>query len=211
MSKRAHPPGRPAAFSRQAAIDGALNLFWQEGYLGVATRDIAKAMNIQRSSFYNSFGDREAVFVNALHRYAEIAPDRILDKAQPGKPVIPILITFFQQLCEERVADENGRGCFVCNSIAELVGVDKNLGPLLRGVVQQRQAAIARLLQIAVEQQEIELATDVQSAANSLTTFLIGFNLFCKTTRDEATLKNTCRAFLLGLGVKRADMPAMDA
>jgi TetR/AcrR family transcriptional repressor of nem operon len=201
MAAKTKPPGRPSEFSREAAIAGAMNLFWRNGYLGVSTRDLAEAMNIQRSTFYNSFGDRESVFIDALQHYSEIAPDKMLDCIQPGEPVLPVLIAFFRRLCQSRVADEEARGCLVCNSVAELVGVDEKLGGILRTAIHERVQATEHILQQAIEQSELTLKTDVNAAARSLVAFLLGFNLLSKAIRNEEELRSTCRSFLLGLGV----------
>ena len=101
MPEKAATPGRPAAFSRDDAIEGAMNLFWRDGYAGVSASDLAAAMHIQRSSFYNSFGSREAVFLEALEQYSKNAPDKIIDRLRPGDPVLPAIAALFRELCRQ--------------------------------------------------------------------------------------------------------------
>jgi len=208
VAEKATAAGRPAEFSREAAIERAMNLFWRDGYLGVSASDLAAAMNIQRSSFYNSFGSREAVFREALERYAQSAPDKALDRLQPGEPVLPMLAALFRQLCRERAADPEARGCLVCNSVGELVGVDEALGPMLADAVENRIDVAERALQQAVEQRELTLACGTLAGARSLIAFLLGINLLSKAVQDEQALWSTCRAFLHGLGIPE---PVLDA
>jgi len=210
VTDKSATPGRPAQFSRDAAIENAMNLFWRDGYIGVSASDLAAAMNIQRSSFYNSFGSREAVFLEALERYAKNAPDKMLDRLGPGEPVLPTIARLFRELCRQRAADAEGRGCLVCNSIGELVGVDAGLGAILERAIEERVEVFEEALQRAVNEEALLLPGSVPAAAHSLVAFLLGINLLSKTVRDEHELWISCRSFLLGLGIPETVLAATD-
>lgn len=196
-------PGRPASFMQEDALTAAMNLFWRKGFLAVSAKDLASAMGIQRSSFYNSFGSREKVFIEALNLYVTLTPDVPLSKVEPGQPVIPVLVSVMRNICQIRAADPEARGCLVCNSIAELVGVEKTLEPKLEEAVNARVKLLERLLSQAVQQGEIEPLSDVTSAARAFVAFLIGINTVSKVIRDERQLWGMCREFLLGLGISK--------
>lgn len=178
-----------------------MHLFWKQGFLSVSAKDLADAMSIQRSSFYNSFGSREAVFIEALHRYAAQAPDAPLHEFPLGHPVMPVLVAVLRQICRVRSEDVESRGCLVCNAIAELVGVDQAIGPLLEEAVKHRTVVFRRLLSQAVRQGEIGPLADEEAAAAGFTAFLIGLNTLSKVVRDEKQLWAICRQFLRGLGI----------
>lgn len=201
LTPRAGRSGRPAGFARADAVNAAMNLFWRRGFLAVSAKDLAEAMAIQRSSLYNSFGSREAVFREALALYGTQAPDAPLDHLRPGEPAIPTIVSVMRNLCHLRASDGEARGCLVCNGVAELVGVEDELGPLLEAAVKQRVSRVERLLLQAVKQGEIAPLADPRAAAKSFTAFLIGLNVLSKVVRDEKQLWATCRQFLLGLGV----------
>ena len=63
--------GRPREFSEVAALDAAMRVFWEEGYEGASLDDLTRAMGINRSSLYASFGDKEELFNRVIARYAE--------------------------------------------------------------------------------------------------------------------------------------------
>ena len=204
MVTKSGSSGRPATFSRDDAIDRAMHLFWKDGYLAVTTRDLANAMNIQRSSFYNTFGSKQAVFQEALKSYARIAPDAAFDDIEAGQPVVPAIVATLRELCRVRAADKEGRGCLVCNSVAELVGVDDELGPALDAAIKHRVAVMKRLLKQAVDNGEFEPAAPVDDLAGAFVSFLLGINVVSKTIRSENELWKICRTFLLGIGVDEA-------
>lgn len=206
MTAKRGAGGRPASFSRDDAIERAMQLFWRDGYLGVTARDLADAMQIQRSSFYNSFAGKAAVFDEAVQRYLDIAPDRRLDEIGTGEAVLPVLVATLRELCRARAADPQARGCLVCNCVAELVGVDAGLGAALELVVEHRLQVMRRLFAQAAAQGEFAPRVATDDIARAFVSFLMGLNLVSKVIRAEAELWSICRTFLLGIGVAEADL-----
>jgi AcrR family transcriptional regulator len=63
------PGGRPRAFDPDAALDRALEVFWQQGYEGTALSDLTAAMGINKPSLYAAFGNKEELFAAVVDRY----------------------------------------------------------------------------------------------------------------------------------------------
>jgi len=189
------------SFDRDAAVEAAMNLFWKRGFPAVSASDLAQAMAIQRSSFYNSFGSREAVFREALERYVAEAPDSPLDRWQPGEPAAELLARVLRAACRARIADREARGCLAGNAVSDLVGVDQELGPLLAAAIEHRIASVERILGGAVDAREIADPPDLAAAALGFVAFLMGLNALSKVVRSEAKLWAMCESFLRGLGL----------
>jgi len=64
-------PGRPRAFDEDAALEKAMCVFWRKGYDGASMSDLTEAMGINPPSLYAAFGNKEALFLRVLERYAE--------------------------------------------------------------------------------------------------------------------------------------------
>lgn len=64
--------GRPRGFDRDAALDSAMHLFWENGYEGASLLLLRHAMgNISSASFYAAFGSKEALYRETLARYLD--------------------------------------------------------------------------------------------------------------------------------------------
>lgn len=90
MSQSATPPaaarsiGRPRAFHRDQALDAAMRVFWKSGYEGASLTELTAAMRINRPSLYAAFGDKAALFRQAVERYGT-GPGRYVRRAL-GQP-----------------------------------------------------------------------------------------------------------------------------
>ncbi|RKK01451.1 TetR family transcriptional regulator [Pseudoroseomonas wenyumeiae] len=63
--------GRPRGFDRDAALDAATLLFWLQGYAATSMAELCQAMGIASPSLYAAFGSKEALYAEAIARYAE--------------------------------------------------------------------------------------------------------------------------------------------
>ncbi|MCI0518443.1 MAG: TetR/AcrR family transcriptional regulator [Woeseiaceae bacterium] len=196
--------GRPTGFARADAVQAAMNFVWKKGFLAASAKELAEAMEIQRSSFYNSFGSREALFREVLAVYGAQAPDAPLRQIKSGDPVVPVMVSVLRNVCHIRATDTEARGCLVCNGVAELAGVDDEIGALLEKAVKQQVSLMERLLLQAVRQKEMPAIHDVAATAKSFVAFLIGLNILSKVVRNEKQLWASSRQFVLWLGVPKA-------
>ncbi len=190
------PPGRPVEFDREAALRAAMNEFWKHGFEAVSVSHLATAMAIERSSFYNSFGDRETVFREALMVYRQDVPDAALAEIRPGQAVVPAVRKVFRDICRVRAADPEARGCLIVNAIGELVGANAELGEEVADWVRGGVKVYERLLRQAVKQGEIEPPRELRATAHAFVAFVSGLNTISKVVRRERELWKLCETFL---------------
>lgn len=65
--------GRPRTFDRQAAVEQAMFLFWQQGYESTSLSQLKASLGggISAPSFYAAFGSKEALFREAAQCYLD--------------------------------------------------------------------------------------------------------------------------------------------
>lgn len=69
--------GRRRAFDADTVLDAAMCVFWRKGYEGASYADLTEAAGVERPALYAAFGNKEALFRQALTRYAERFFDHI--------------------------------------------------------------------------------------------------------------------------------------
>src|SRR6516162_11927635 len=62
---------RPREFDEVTALEAAIECFWQRGYEATSVRDLGNKMGLSAPSLYNTYGDKHALFVQALERYLD--------------------------------------------------------------------------------------------------------------------------------------------
>jgi len=61
--------GRHREFDVDEALEAALKVFWRKGYEGASYTDLTQATGVERPALYAAFGNKEALFRQALQRY----------------------------------------------------------------------------------------------------------------------------------------------
>jgi TetR/AcrR family transcriptional repressor of nem operon len=195
--------GRPSQFDRDAALDAALMAFWREGYQANSVKALSERLGITRSSFYNAFESREAMFMEALERYLERSPDRALEVVPPEGSICALITATFRTICQSLALDVDAKGCLAVNSVGALCNVDAELGPKVAAHMVARLGRLEALLGAAVARGELPDDTDIAATALSLKTFLVGLNVMAKVVPDRAALWPAARAVLASFGILR--------
>ncbi|MDR3466810.1 MAG: TetR/AcrR family transcriptional regulator [Xanthobacteraceae bacterium] len=106
--------GRPAVFDRSRALMAAMTLFWERGYEGTSFDDLIAAMGISASSFYNSFGSKEALYCEATKSYLDWSGHWFF--AILNDPSIDTRTAFarlFESTAEEFTRGDHPPGCMI--------------------------------------------------------------------------------------------------
>lgn len=81
-------PGRPKDLGKRAAIlDAAKRLFTAQGYEGVSMDAIATEAGVSKLTVYSHFGDKDALFAEAVKSHCEQAMPAALLEDRPAMPV----------------------------------------------------------------------------------------------------------------------------
>ena len=106
--------GRPAVFDRAIALQEAMKLFWERGYEGTSFDELIAAMGISASSFYNSFGSKEALYCEATRSYLDWSGQwffAILNDPSIGTKTA--FARLFEATAEEFTRGDHPLGCMI--------------------------------------------------------------------------------------------------
>lgn len=190
---------RPKAFAPDDALAAALRQFRRKGYAATSVADLVAATGVNRASLYATFGDKHALFLACLDRYAEAESARILDAAGPARET---LAHVFSEAID-RGLEDGGAGCFVTNTVAEFGGRDPAVLARARAALARIENALDRLLRqdlTGLAQDRAPdprtpdpRAPDPRSRARHLLLVLQGLHLLAKVNPDRAALHRGAR------------------
>lgn len=114
---------RPKEFEVNRVLAKAIEVFHDRGYEATTMQDLVEAMGINRQSIYDTFGDKHALFLQALARYEEVGTQHILEILELTPSVKQALQKIFYAFIDEE-PDTRLRGCLMTNSAVELAAHD---------------------------------------------------------------------------------------
>jgi AcrR family transcriptional regulator len=139
----ARPPGRPRLFDEEAALERALELFWQRGLAGASLDELAAAMGLGRPSLANAFGDKQALYRRALARFADRARAGAAE-ARVEPELARALERFYLAALDVYCASDPPAGCLVICTAPAAALVHPEVRADLLAVVRELDAALAR-------------------------------------------------------------------
>lgn len=194
--------GRPKKNSRGDLVAVITDLFWSHGYQPLSINEIAKELGLTRSSLYNSFKTKEALFLECMEYYLVKSPTSRFKTYVSGEPVGPLLYSVFNEICEKRSKDVNRRGCLATNTFNELASSKTDLGKKLLANNAKRKAVMTKMIQCAIEQNEIAASSDPKVFTNMIISFMNGLNIHAKTNVSMDELQKMSFTFLQTIGFK---------
>lgn len=104
-------------FDMDTALDAAMVQFWRAGYAATSVDDLSRATGLNRSSIYSSLGDKDALFLRCLDRYAARYGEKY-DAALSCAASEPLAaVRAFFDVTLKRIADpELPDGCLIAQS-----------------------------------------------------------------------------------------------
>ncbi|MEB8340310.1 TetR/AcrR family transcriptional regulator [Streptomyces endophyticus] len=104
-------------FDVGVVLDAAMVQFWRAGHAATSVDDLSRTTGLNRSSLYSSFGDKDALYLRCLDRYAARYGTRY-DQALSRAPEEPLqAVRAFFEVTLERIADPDvPDGCLVAQT-----------------------------------------------------------------------------------------------
>jgi TetR/AcrR family transcriptional repressor of nem operon len=187
---------RPKEFNPDDAIEKAMQVFWHKGYEATSMEDLLSAMDLNRGSLYDTFGDKRQLFLKVVDRYCTTfvgSKFSLLD--QPG-PALPALRRFIHGMIEGALADPQRRGCLIANTVMELSPHEKEIAGTLRQVLKMAEDTFFRVLAHAKQQGELNSDTDPRALARFLTTMMQGTIVMIKAGTSADVVEQTAETAL---------------
>lgn len=167
---------RPREFDRDAALKAATEVFWSKGFAATSTEDLVQAMGIGRQSFYNAFGDKRRLYLEALETYQRNATSCHIGRlTAPASPLDGL-----RDLLVGLIPDDDAlrcRGCLGAGSVGEFGVTDPELTQMRERMIAAFRAKVVDRLTEGRRLGEIDPEVDIEQAASFIEITMGGFQL----------------------------------
>jgi TetR/AcrR family transcriptional repressor of nem operon len=187
-------------FDEDRALDAAIDCFWNRGYEATSVRDLAREMGIGGASLYNAYGDKRALFVRVLERYANGTTRERIARLEASHPPREAIRAFLAEVIERSLKDIDCKGCLLVNSAIDVAPHDAELGRVVAGYLEEIRAFFQRMVEAANRAGETPRGTDAHALSLHLLGVLMGMRVLARTGARRRTLEAVVRPALDLLG-----------
>jgi TetR/AcrR family transcriptional repressor of nem operon len=187
---------RPREFNEETALEAAIDCFWHRGYEATSVRDLAASMGISGPSLYNTFGDKHALFVQALERYLDHSTRARIKRLEESLPPKQAVRRFIEEIIERSVSDRERRGCFLINSALEVAPHDRELGAIIAERLGEIEAFFRRSIKVAQAEGTVPRDRVPKDLARLLLGVLLGIRVLARSKPDRPLLEGVARPAL---------------
>ncbi len=122
---------RSEDFNRNEVLEQAKNIFWKKGYNGTSMQDLVDATGLNRSSIYNSFGNKKDLYEQTLKKYQDDSRSLFDKVKEKNRNALESIGLVFLYVLDEILLDKESKGCMLINCYTEMGNQDNDLKNLL--------------------------------------------------------------------------------
>ena len=189
--------GRPRSFDREAALDAAMRLFWEHGYEATSLAQLTAAIGVSAPSLYAAFGDKEALFLQAVDRYIARGGDQtqaLMGDAKTARDAVArVLAESAVRLTDPRYP----RGCMVVLSAISVSEEAKRVQSELARCRASWEKEMKKRIERGIADGDVPRDANPAALASFYMAVLQGMSLHAKDGASRERLKQIGEAALL--------------
>jgi len=187
--------GRPRAYDPDVALDSATAAFWRAGFSATSLDALSDATGMNRPSLYGAFGDKQALYLATLARYAA-AGRAAMDDALAGERPLRVALKRVYDIALKMYypPGETARGCFLIGTAAAESVNDAAVRAALRDGLRSFDAAFEARLRRARDSGELPATADAALLARVASALLHSLALRSRAGDPRAELAATAAA-----------------
>ncbi|MDO6769500.1 MULTISPECIES: TetR/AcrR family transcriptional regulator [Cellulophaga] len=187
---------RVKLFDENEVLVKAMNLFWKQGYSATSVQDLVSHLGINRASIYDTFGDKDKLFKKSFQLYRKQSREGLIQFFENKQNVKIGFSELFKNAIQEAINDKERKGCFVVNTITELVPNDESLNEVLEINKQDFINIFFEYLKKGKEIGQLKTNQDLKSLATLFYTLYNGIRVVSKVRPNKKELTDSIKVAL---------------
>lgn len=191
---------RPREFNETQALEQATQVFWAKGYEGTSLCDLIDAMDLSKSSFYETFGSKHELFLATIDHYNKTVSScfaaGMIDNAPNAKAGIAAI---FNCMVDKAVNGTDKRGCYTSNCAIEVAPHCAATTAKVAEGFSHLETALHNAVQRGQKAGEISDRQDALALARYLSSSMSGLTVMAKAGANRAVLEDIVSVVLTAL------------
>jgi len=182
--------GRPREFDPDAALDRAVDVFWTQGFDATSLRDLLQAMDLSKSSFYQTFSSKGELYLRCLDRYRNRIADRMMHDLQQADSGRAFIESVFRGLARDLDQPNGRRACLIMNDAGDVERREEAVALRMRLGAAQFEGVFRAAVERAQREGDISPETDAQALARYLMSSRSGLLAVRKAGASKSELQD---------------------
>ena len=188
--------GRPREFDTEQALHAAMRQFWRQGYTATSLQDLLSAMQISKSSFYQTFDCKHTLFQRCIKHYRSTLENDMLTHLQQNSSARQFIETTFRAIGDNKQQTDNQFGCLLMNTASEFAQSDPVIAELVQKGIQKMRAVFLLAVKRAQTEGDIPSDKNPDALASYLVSSMGGLRNMAKAGENQKTLKEITKIIL---------------
>ncbi len=180
-------------FDVEKALERAQDTFWEQGYEATSMDCLLKRMGINRGSFYDTFGSKRDVLIQALRRYYWRDRVSYFRELTRGKPPRRAVAAVFHSMTDLSSGPQARRGCFLVNSALEIAPKDREVARIVRDGFADIEKFFSELVRQGQKTGEIRKNRNALEMGRALMNHLLGLMVLVRSRAPRAVLDSVVK------------------
>lgn len=189
---------RQKEFDEAEVLDQTIELFRARGYQSTSFCDLTAELGVSRQSLYDTYGDKQTLFLAALKRYRERGIHQIAALLATPGPVRPLLQKLFEGAISGSCSEGN-HGCLMVNSMVEMAPHDAAVRAMAIAHARDLEGLLAARLSAAQRTGDIAKSKNPTALARYFYHTLLGFAVAARALGERDSLANSAELALKAL------------
>jgi TetR/AcrR family transcriptional repressor of nem operon len=182
---------RNRQFDETQALVSAMRVFWEKGYEATSIQDLEDAMGLKRTSIYNTFGNKRALFERVLVCYKESVMAKLFAEMDSAANIREGIRRLLNAALDIHYDEANPGGCLVVLSVLESDQHDSRAQASMQQTIHDLKNALQSRLTRAKKSGELPERLDSAATATTIATTMTGMMVMGKANFTKAALKKT--------------------
>jgi TetR/AcrR family transcriptional repressor of nem operon len=156
--------GPDKQFDPNEALEKAMQLFWAKGYAATGLAELQEQMGIDRKSLYDTFGNKQQLFIKALQFYSDnVVRQLFRELNKEGSPLGNV--RRLMRMLQDQHALPESKGCMLGVSMAQCRTSDEEMAEVLRRHIKGLEEAFYKTFKRAQDMGELDGNTNIRDLA----------------------------------------------
>lgn len=192
--------GRPLSFDRDDVLEKAMHAFWESGYETTSIADLTAAMGVTAPSLYAAFGNKQQLFIEAMHRYAgdPAAWEQTMRDAPTAREAVAGMLRGAALLY---TGDTTPRGCLLASAAATGSADAAEVRAAIAAERRSRRDIVIRRIEADIALDKLSKHTPATVLGDLALAVIQGMSVLARDGADRTRLLALADAAVAGWGI----------